>query len=121
MLAVCAASCQSTPEETAMQTLQTALEELNAGNHDAYLQHVDFGTDMEAAQLTYMKDALRQHVGWRQSERAAITSIDMVKAQMQDDSVCTVYYQYSFADGVREVSAQKMVRHGGKWKIRLRN
>ncbi len=69
----------------------------------------------------YMKEALRQHLGWRRSERAAVMSIDILEKVMEEDSVCTVYYQYTFADDTKEAGSQKMVRHGETWKLRLRN
>ena len=119
---MCLTACHEyTAEEAAQQVLKEALEALEKNDQDAYLQCVDFGADMDSAQTAYMKNVLRQHVGWRQSERAAVISIDMVDAQMQGDSICTVYYQYSFADGTKEVGAQKMIRYGEEWKIRLRN
>ena len=122
LLALCLVSChEQTPEEVAQGTLKEALEALERNDHDAYLRHVDFGDEMDSLRTAYMKDVLRQHLGWRREERAAVVSIDMVDAKMQGDSICTVYYQYSFADGTKEVGAQKMVRYGEEWKIRLRN
>lgn len=122
LLVLCFVSCHElTPEEAAQQTLKEALEALNRDDHEAYLQCVDFGVEMDSTQTSYMKDLWRQHLGWRRAERAAVESIDMVDIKMQDDSICTVYYQYSYADGTKEVGAQKMVRHGEEWKIRLRN
>lgn len=119
---LCMMSChEPTSEEAAQMVLQEALEALEKGEHDVYMRHVDFGNEMDSVQAAYMRDVLRQHVGWRRSERAAVVSIDMVDAKLQSDSICTVYYQYSFADGTQEVGAQKMVRHGEDWKIRLRN
>lgn len=121
-MALCLVSChEQTPEEVVQGTLKEALEALERNDHDAYLRHVDFGDEMDSVRTAYMKDVLRQHLGWRREERAAVVSIDMVDAKMQGDSICTVYYQYSFADGTKEVVAQKMVRYGEEWKIRLRN
>lgn len=122
LLVLCLAACQK-PEgaEAAKVTLQEALEALNRDDHEAYLQHVDFGADMDSVQMAYMKEVWRQHLGWRRAERAAVTSIDMIDAKLHGDSICTVYYQYTFADGTKEVGSQKMVRHGEDWKIRLRN
>ncbi|MBQ6965959.1 MAG: hypothetical protein IJP82_09790 [Bacteroidaceae bacterium] len=118
----CLVSCQEkTFEEAAKETLKGALEALNRDDYDAYLQYVDFGTEMDSAQEVFMRNVLKQHLGWQRAERAAVVSIDMIDAQMQSDSVYTVYYQYTFADSTKEVASQKMVRHGEKWKIRLRN
>lgn len=119
-LVLCLAACQ---EKSVGPTyaLQEALEALNREDYDTYLQHVDFGTTMDSTQQATMRQVLRQHLGWRQSERAAVVGINMVEAKMLGDSICTVYYQYTFADSTKEVASQKMVRHGEIWKLRLRN
>ena len=120
LLSLCLMSCEEKEREPE-DVLKNALVALNEENYDAYLQRVDFGADMDSALVIYMKQALRQHLGWRRSERAAVVSIDVQDVKMQGDSVCTVYYQYTFADGTNEVSSQKMVRYGEDWKLRLRN
>ena len=117
---LCMVSCEEKEREPEV-VLKNALEALNREDYDAYLQRVDWGVEMDSTQTLYMKQALRQHVGWRRSERAAVVSIDVQDVKMQGDSVCTVYYQYTFADGTNEVSSQKMVRYGEDWKLRLRN
>ncbi|MDO4201108.1 MAG: hypothetical protein Q4D25_03125 [Bacteroidales bacterium] len=113
-------SCEEKEREPEI-VLMKALEALNHEDYDAYLQRVDFGTEMDSVQTFYMKEALRQHLGWRRSERAAVMSIDILEKVMEEDSVCTVYYQYTFVDDTKEAGSQKMVRHGETWKIRLRN
>ena len=113
-------SCEEKEREPEI-VLMKALEALNHEDYDAYLQRVDFGTGMDSVQTSYMKEALRQHLGWRRSERAAVMSIDILEKVMEEDSVCTVYYQYTFADDTKESGSQKMVRHGETWKLRLRN
>ena len=120
VLVMCLVSCEEKEREPEV-VLKNALEALNREDYDAYLQRVDWGVEMDSTQTRYMKQALRQHVGWRRSERAAVVSIDVQDVKMQGDSVCTVYYQYTFADGTNEVSSQKMVRYGEDWKLRLRN
>lgn len=117
---LCLVSCEEKEREPEV-VLKNALEALNREDYDAYLQRVDWGVKMDSTQTLYMKQALRQHVGWRRSERAAVVAIDVQDVKMQSDSVCTVYYQYTFADGTNEVSSQKMVRYGEDWKLRLRN
>ena len=117
---LCLVSCEEKEREPEV-VLRNALEALNREDYDAYLQRVDWGVEMDSTQTLYMKQALRQHVGWRRSERAVVVAIDVQDVKMQGDSVCTVYYQYTFADGTNEVSSQKMVRYGEDWKLRLRN
>ena len=111
VLVMCLVSCEEKEREPEV-VLKNALEALNREDYDAYLQRVDWGVEMDSTQVLYMKQALRQHLGWRRSERAAVVSIDVQDVKMQGDSVCTVYYQYTFADGTNEVSSQKMVRYG---------
>ena len=119
-LVLCLVSCEEKEREPEV-VLKNALEALNREDYDAYLQRVDWGVEMDSTQVLYMKQALRQHLGWRRSERAAVVAIDVQDVKMQGDSICMVYYQYTFADGTKEVSSQKMVRYGEDWKIRLRN
>ena len=119
-LVLCLVSCEEKEREPDV-VLKNALEALNREDYDAYLQRVDWGVEMDSTQVLYMKQALRQHLGWRRSERAAVVAIDVQDVKMQGDSICMVYYQYTFADGTKEVSSQKMVRYGEDWKIRLRN
>ena len=109
------------PEDAPKEALQEALDALHEGDYDAYLQHVDWGMEMDSVQQSYMKMLLRQHQDWKRTERAAIVSIDVIDGKMNADSICTVYYQYTFADSTHEVVSQKMVRRGKDWKIRLRN
>ena len=113
-------SCEDKEREPEA-VLKNALEALDREDYDAYLQRVDWGVEKDSTQALYMKQALRQHLGWRRSERAAVVAIDVQDVRMQGDSICTVYYQYTFADGTKEVSSQKMVRYGEDWKLRLRN
>lgn len=117
---LCLASCEDKTREPA-GALEIALEALNRGDYDTYLQWVDMGSEMDAAQKSMMRHALKQHLEWRRAERAAVASIDMIDTQMQGDTICTVYYQYTFADSTKEVASQKMVKHGETWKLRLRN
>lgn len=119
-LVLCLMSCED-KEHAPEAVLKNALEALNREDYDAYLQRVDWGVEMDSTQVLYMKQALCQHLGWRRSERAAVVAIDVQDVKMLGDSICTIYYQYTFADGTKEVSSQKMVRYGEDWKIRLRN
>ena len=120
LFVLCLAACQEKPAGPT-HTLKEALEALEREDYDAYLRCVDVGTEMDSVQKQAMRQVLRQHVGWRRTKRPAVVSIDMIDSQMLDDSVCTVYYQYTFADSTKDVGAQKMVRHGDVWKLRLRN
>lgn len=121
-MGLCCVAChEPTPEEAAKDALMVALEALRGEDYDTYLQHVDIGVPMDSARRAFMKDALRQHQEWKRAERAAIVSVDVVDGRMIGDSICTVYYQYTFADSTCEVASQKMVRLGEEWKLRLRN
>ncbi len=120
LLVLCLPACQEKSGGPA-HTLKEALEALEKEDYDAYLRCVDFGTEMDSMQVACMRQVLRQHVGWRRLKCPSVVSIDMIDSQMQGDSICTVYYQYTFADSTKDVGAQKMVRLGETWKIRLRN
>ena len=118
----CIVAChQQTQEEVVRQTLKEALEALDREDYDAYLQHVDLDMELDSVQKDYMRDVLRQHMGWRQARRARLASIDVIELHQLSDSIYTAYCQYTFADSTKEVLWQKMVRQNGQWKLRLRN
>ena len=122
LLPLCLTAChQPTPEEAAATALIEALEAEGRGDHEAYMQHVDGGADMDSAQVACLHALWQQHLGWRRANKGELVSVEMEKVQMHGDSTCTVYYRYSFSDGTKEVSAQDMVLRGEEWKIRLRN
>ena len=122
LLILCLSAChEKTTEEVIKESLTVALEALERGDYNGYLHHVDMGAPMDSAQRAFMKDALRQHQEWKGAERPAVVSVDVVDIQLDGDSICTAYCQYTFADSTKEVMSHKMVRHGEKWKIRLRN
>ena len=109
------------PEDAPKEALRNALEALNKGDYDTYINNVDYGVEMDSVKKSALRDAVRQHVGWRTARKASVVAIDMVDAEMDGDSVCMVFYRYTFADGTDEVAVQKMVRRGEEWKIRARN
>lgn len=122
LVALCLAAChESAPEEVVKESLKAALEALERGDYEEYLQHVDMGAPMDSVQRAVMLDALRQHQEWKGAERPSVVAVDVVDAQFEDDSVCLAYCQYTFADSTKEVVWHKMIRHGDEWKIRLRN
>ena len=121
-LVLCLAACDK-PEgaEAAKLTLKEAFDALERNDREAYLRHVDFGAEMDSVQMDCLMGLWHRHLEWRQTTKGALVSVDMIDAKMDGDSVCTVYFQYTFGDGTQEVGAQKMVRHGEEWKLRLRN
>lgn len=122
MLALCLVAChEKTTEEAVKESLKVAMEALERGDYDGYLQHVDFDGPMDSLQCAFMKDALRQHQEWKRTERPAVVSVNVIDVQLKGDSICTAYCQYAFADSTKEVVSHKMVRQGEEWKIRLRN
>ena len=122
MVALSLAAChEPTQEEVVKTSLKVALEALERGDYDGYLQHVDIGAPMDSMQRAFMVDALRQHQEWKGMERSALVALDVVDLQQIGDSIYTAYCQYTFADSTKEVVSYKMVRYGEEWKIRLRN
>ena len=109
------------PEDAPKEALQNALEALNRGDCDTYMSYVDYGMEMDSVRKSVMCDAIRQHIGWRTVRKSSVVAIDMVDVEMSGDTLCTVFYRYTFADGTDEVAVQKMVRSDGEWKLRVRN
>lgn len=98
-----------------------ALEALNNGDYDTYMSHVDYGVEMDTARRMVIRNALRQHIGWRTARRASVKSIDIVDAEMEGDTSCTLFYRYTYADGTDEVAMQKMVLRREEWILKARN
>lgn len=124
LFAVCLMACHdkiAVPEDAPKEALQNALEALNRGDCDTYLSYVDYGVEMDSVRKSVMCDAIRQHIGWRTARKSSVVAIDVVDAKMSGDTVCSVFYRYTFADGTDEVAVQKMVRRDGEWKLRVRN
>ncbi len=124
LLVTCIQACHQQivyPEEAPKAALREALEALSAGDYDAYMAHLDYGRKLDSLELLTMKDVLRRHEEWKEAEREKVVGTQVVDVQMHSDTVCTVYYQYIFADSCRETVAQKMVAHNGVWKMRVRN
>ncbi len=109
------------PADAPKATLKSALEALNNDDIDAYIGFLDFGADMDSAQEASLRSVVRLHQQWHNTEHQEVKSVDVIDAVMKGDTVCTVYYQYTYSDSVKEVASQKMIRKNGVWKLRLRN
>jgi len=124
LLLLCLSACMSDnrkPEDKAKAVLREALTALQRHDIDGYLLHVDRSTGMDDEQEAFIRRLLEQHQDWQDHVRGAVLEVETVDAEMQGDSVCTVFYQITFADSTVEVGSQKMVRAGEGWKIRNRN
>ena len=124
LFVVCLTACHEkivAPEDAPKEALRSALEALNRGDYDTYMSYVDYGVEMDSVRKSYMRNAISQHVGWRTARKASVVAIDMVDAEMEGDSVCTVFYRYTFAAGADEVAVQKMVLNDGEWKLKVRD
>ncbi|MBQ9641732.1 MAG: hypothetical protein IJV06_09275 [Bacteroidaceae bacterium] len=121
LLSACWGGKKESPADEAKAVLVEALSALQVGNVDGYVQHVDFGGDMDSLQHSVLSALLRQHLDQRTQQRGALTGIEALDGKMRGDTVCTVFYQLTFADSTVEVASQKMVKVGSVWKIRVRN
>ena len=109
------------PADASKDAFLASLEALNKGDYDTYLKSVDMGQDMDTFQILVLKKALQQHHEWIVQVKDSISSVEVVDVKMKNDSTATIYCQYTFGDSTSEVSAQKMNRVCGVWKLRLRN
>lgn len=120
------ASCRGQEVEVdsgqqAKQALVDAITALNSHDYEAYYHALDFGCEIDSVQQTVILRTLIQHQSWQDQRKGQVADIRAVNADMICDSVLMVYYQLTFADSTQVVSSQKMVRHGGTWKLRVRN
>jgi len=122
MLMACVVSCSEESNDAAPKlVLKTALEALNEGNYDLYLQYADYGENVDSSQVEMLRDLLRQHQDWQSKSMGSLASINIVDVKMKNDSACTVFYQYVYDDSTKTQSLQKMVCKCGTWKLVLRN
>ena len=115
-------ACEEKDAKVASQkALQKAMELLEEGEMDKYYEYLDFGQELDSltqAQIAKMW-VMHQQINANAKGKAIATKV--VKVDLLADSVAVVYYKIKYESGNEEVSANKMVRKDGKWRIRVRN
>lgn len=117
-------SCEESktdPAEAPKAAFRQATDILMTGDYEAYSDHLDYGSDIDSSSRSVMLNVLKQHSEWQNAEKGGLDSCSIVAADMESDTVATIYYRLVFGNGTSEVSSQKMVRTDGVWKIRVRN
>lgn len=107
--------------EAPKKVLLSALQKLEIHDYDGYMQVADLGSITDSIQLEYMMMILNQHQEMQEKKKGNVLDAKIIGAKMVCDSVCTVYYQLTFNDNLKETCSQKMVKVNNDWKIRLRN
>lgn len=107
--------------EAPKKVLLSALQKLEIHDYDGYMQVADLGSITDSIQLEYMMMILNQHQEMQEKKKGNVLDTKIIGAKMVCDSVCTVYYQLTFKDNLKETCSQKMVKVNNDWKIRLRN
>ena len=109
------------PVDEAKKVLVSALTALKNNNIDSYLRHADFGDNpIDSATTSALRQVLTLHLAAQRAERPPVANINVVDAALENDSVCTLLYSFTYADSTKEVMSQKMVKTRGVWKLRLR-
>ena len=115
-------ACEEKDAKLASQkALLKAMELLEEGEMDKYYEYLDFGQELDSltqAQIAKMW-VMHQQINANAKGKAIATKV--VKVDLLADSVAVVYYKIKYESGNEEVSANKMVRKDGKWRIRVRN
>ncbi len=109
------------PQDAPKVALQHALDSLYRHNYDTYINTVYTEGRQNLLPRSVMRKMLQQHVEAVEAEKGKISSSVVLTADYHSDSIATVYYRLTFADGTFEDSSQKMARIGGMWKIIIRN
>ena len=107
--------------EPAREVLMDALTAMEQHDYGRYMQHVDLGEEMDTLQVDFVHKALVQYQSRMEATRGRSVDVTIIDADMESDTVCSLFYQVTYADSTSEVASQKMVRTNGDWKIRLRN
>lgn len=107
--------------EAPKKVLLSALQKLDVHDYEGYLNDVDLSDISDSSQVEFLQMALNQHQDWQEKKKGTVTNLSIVDAKVISDSVCTIYYQFTFSDNTQETCSQKMVKVDNAWKIRLRN
>lgn len=100
--------------------LQEALDAQARGDVAAYISYMDFGgAEPDSVRKMLLMAAIRQKCQSIQEQKQGLQSSQVSAARMRSDSVATVFYNLYFNDGDSVSCSQKMVRHGGVWKLQM--
>lgn len=118
----CLNSCaDDNPYLTPQTALDYALDSLYAHNYGAYIRSVAQEDDGPIFSESVMRNLLQQHVEATEEEKGVVLGVDVVDTDTLSDSLVVVFYKLNYANGVSEVSSQKVMCQNGEWKLRLRN
>ncbi len=112
---------QISPQDAPKVALQHALDSLYGHNYETYINAVYTEGRQNLLPRSVMRKMLQQHVETMEVEKGGLSKCVVHDAEFHSDTLATVYYRLTFADGKFEDSAYKMVRVGGEWKIVIRN
>lgn len=117
----CLHSCAGdNPYLTPQTALDYALDSLYAHNYGAYIRSVAQEDDGPIFSESVMRNLLQQHVEATEEEKGVVLGVDVVDTDTLSDSLVVVFYNLNYANGVSEVSSQKVVCQNGEWKLKLR-
>lgn len=106
------------PREALQQALNLLVEERYAD----YFDCMDFGMDLDSTQRVLFETAILRQTVLTRELRSGLQGTRVLSAQMQSDSVATVFFRQYYANGDSIECAQKMVRNAeGRWLLRLRD
>ncbi len=120
-LSGCFGEREVSPQDAPKVALELALDSLYAHKYDTYINAVYNENRKSMFPRTLAQNMLSQHVESVEAEKGRVMGCTANTVTFHSDTLATVYYTLTFADGTREQSSQKMVRHGGEWKIVVRN
>ena len=109
------------PYLTPQTALDYALDSLYAHNYGAYIRSVAQEDDGPIFSESVMRILLQQHVEATEEEKGVVLGVDVVDTDTLSDSLVVVFYNLNYANGVSELSSQKVMCQNGEWKLRLRN
>lgn len=118
----CLNSCAGdNPYLTPQTALDYALDSLYAHNYGAYIRSVAQEDDSPIFSESVMRNLLQQHVEATEEEKGVVLGVDVVDTDTLSDSLVVVFYNLNYANGVSELSSQKVMCQNGEWKLRIRN
>ena len=118
LLLVALVSCAKSEEALLQDTVTEAVTALCEGDVDTYLQHTDFGKEMDSLHVSLQEVMLKRFVS-AVERKGGLESIGFTQCLLQTDSLASVSYSIRYKDGTDEQKIASMIRKNGRWRMKV--
>jgi len=111
-------SCGKSEETLLQETVTEAVTALCEGDVDNYLQHTDFGSEVDSLHVSLLKAMLKRYVS-AVERKGGLEAISFTQCAKETDSVACVSYTVRYKDGTDEHKLASLVKKEGRWRMRV--